>query len=57
MAATGSELKKYLKDEFKRLLQNNQFEATLPGHVNDGQATMQNVQVVISRVKQIINNA
>jgi hypothetical protein len=50
------ELREHLKDEFKRVLQNNQFEATLPGHVNDGPATMQNVQVVINRINQIIKN-
>ncbi len=50
---TSSELKEYLKEEFKRLLQNDQFEPTLPGHVNDGPATMQNVQIVINRINQI----
>jgi hypothetical protein len=50
------ELREHLKEEFKRVLQNDQFEATLPGHVNDGPATMQNVQVVINRINQIIKN-
>jgi hypothetical protein len=50
------ELREHLKEEFKRLLQNDQFEPTLPGQVNDGPATMQNVQVVINRINQIINN-
>jgi len=49
----SSELREHLKEEFKRLLQNDQFELTLPGHVNDGPATMQNVQVVINRINQI----
>ena len=49
-------LRKNLQDEFKRLLQNDQFEQTLPGHVNDGPATMQNVQIVINRINQIISN-
>ena len=52
----NSELREHLKEEFKRLLQNDQFEPTLPGHVNDGPATMQNVQVVINRINQIIKN-
>ncbi len=49
------ELREHLKEEFRRLLQNDQFEPTLPGHVNDGPATMQNVQVVINRINQIVN--
>jgi hypothetical protein len=50
------ELREHLQKEFKRLLQDDQFEPTLPGHVNDGLATLQNVQVVIHRINQIINN-
>ena len=53
---TNPELREHLKKEFKRLLQSDQFEPTLPGHVNDGPATMQNVQIVINRINQIINN-
>lgn len=49
------ELREHLKEEFRRLLQNDQFEPTLPGHVNDGPATMQNVQVVKNRINQIVN--
>ncbi len=52
----SSALRKNLQQEFKQLLQNDQFEQTLPGHLNDGPATMQNVQVVINRINQIINN-
>lgn len=52
---TSSELREHLKVEFKKLLENDQFEPTLPGHVNDGPATMHNVQVVINRINQIIN--
>lgn len=52
----SSELKEHLIKEFERLLQNDQFEPTLPGHVNDGPATMQNVQVVINRINKIIKN-
>jgi len=50
------ELRENLKDEFTKLLQNDQFEPTLPGHVNDGPATMQNAQIVINRINQIILN-
>ena len=55
MAAASSDLRENLKIEFERLLQSDQFEQTLPGHVNDGPATMHNVQVVINRINQIIN--
>lgn len=48
-------LRGYLQEEFKRLVQNDQFERTLPGQVNDGAATMQNVQIVMHRINQIIN--
>lgn len=54
--SASPELREHLKKEFQRLLQNDQFEPTLPGHVNDGPATMQNVQIVINRINQIINN-
>lgn len=52
----SSELRENLKEQFKQLLENDQFEPTLPGYVNDGPATMSNVQTVISRINQIINN-
>lgn len=50
-----SVLRENLKEQFKQLLQNDQFEPTLPGHVNDGPATMDNAQTVINRINQIIN--
>jgi hypothetical protein len=50
----NSELRENI--QFMRLVQNKQFEPTLPGYVNDGPATMQNVQVVKNRINQIINN-
>lgn len=52
----SSGLKNKIKEEFKQLLQNDQFERTLPGYVNDGPATMRNVKVVIDRINQIITN-
>ncbi len=52
----SSELRKNLKEQFQQLIRNDQFEPTLPGHVNDGPATMDNVQVVIRRINQIINS-
>jgi hypothetical protein len=49
------ELRRNLKKEFQCLLQNDQFEQTLPGHVHDGPTTMQRVQVVKDRIEKIIN--
>ena len=48
-------VKEYLKKTFEELLQNEQFEIALPGHVNDGPVTMQRVQAVIGRIKKRIN--
>jgi hypothetical protein len=56
VAEANFELQQNLKEKLKELLQNDQFEQTLPGHLNDGPATMQNVQVVINRFNQIVNN-
>lgn len=56
IAEASFELRKNLKEEFERLLQNDQFEQTLPGHLNDGPSTMHNVQVVMKRIHDIINN-
>ena len=50
-----AELNKSLKEEFERLLLNDQFEQTLPGHVNDGPATMQRVQIVKDRINNILD--
>ncbi len=52
----SDELKAYLKQTFIEMLNNDQFEQTLPGHLNDGPATLQRVQVVKNRIKQIIEN-
>lgn len=57
IAVSDPELKESLQSDFIRLLENDQFEPTLPGHVNDGPATMYNVQVVINRIRQIIDIA
>ena len=54
VAAADFKLITYLKKEFQQLLKNDQFEQTLPGHVNDGPATMHNVQVVLNRMNQIL---
>lgn len=52
------ELKTYLKQTFIEMLRNDQFEQTLPGHLNDGHrtATEGRVKIVKNRIKQIIEN-
>jgi hypothetical protein len=55
VASTSLELRKNLKEKFEFLLQNDQFEQTLPGHINEGPSTMQRVQVVKDRINRIIN--
>lgn len=47
-------LKTYIRDFFEDMLHNEQFLATLPGHLNEGPTTMQRVQIVITRIKKMI---
>ncbi len=55
VALANVELRKKLKEEFMLILDNDQFEPTLPSHVNEGPATMQRVGVVKDRINKIIN--
>jgi len=59
IAASGSELKSYLKSFFIELLKNNQFEQILPGHLTDGPATvtMQRVQRVMNHIKTLTSSS
>lgn len=55
--ALGSQnLKWHIKQFFEKILQNNQFELVLPGHVSDGPVTMQRVEMVKTRIKRIVEN-
>ena len=53
VAATSNKLRSNLQLVFSEMLQNDQFELALPGHVSDGPVTMQRVQTVIQRIKKI----
>lgn len=55
---TSSRLKSHLKQFFEEMLNNDQFERILPGHLSEGPAsvTMQRVQTVKSRIKKIIGS-
>lgn len=56
MALTSDKLKYHLKQFFEEMLNNDQFERVLPGHLSDGpvSVTMQRVQTVKSRIKKIV---
>jgi hypothetical protein len=54
IASENITLKAHLKQFFEEILQNDQFELILPGHVLDGPITMQRVKTVISRIKEIV---
>jgi predicted nucleotidyltransferase len=53
VALANNELKIHLKHSFMELLNNDQFEVSLPGHVSDGPVTIQRVQTVIERIIKI----
>jgi hypothetical protein len=55
VALTSNELRKHLKQVFEEMLNNDQFELALPGHVSDGPVTMQRVQMLKERIKKIVN--
>jgi hypothetical protein len=54
VAEASPELKKSLRKDFEYLLRNDQFEPTLPGHINEGPVTMERVQVVKNRIREIM---
>lgn len=55
ITSSDSDLLRYIKVEFKRLLSHDQFESTLPGHVADGPITMENAKTVRSRIARIVD--
>lgn len=54
VALASDELKLHLKQSFEKMLQHDQFELALPGHLSDGPVTMQRVQIVKDRFRKII---
>jgi hypothetical protein len=56
VALEGNSLKRYLKGFFEEIVNDNNFQTALPGHVYDGPVTFQRVQTVIDRVTAIIAN-
>lgn len=49
--AVNTSLKKHLEQIFSEIVINEQFQAALPGHLNDANRT----QIVLKRIKQIAN--
>lgn len=52
----SEKLRTYFKNFFKKIIGNTEFRTALPGHVNDGPVTQQRVDMVITRIKDIIGN-
>lgn len=50
----GSDLRKYLSDEFKVLLSNRSFLDALPGHLLPDAASQQRKDLVLKRMQQLV---
>jgi hypothetical protein len=48
-------LKTHLKQFFAEIINDDNFRTALPGHLNDGPVTIQRIQTVQNRIKQIIS--
>jgi len=57
VAETSAELKNHLKKTFQEMLDDDQFELILPGHLNEGPGTMMRVEVVKDRIMRMISMA
>ena len=51
----SAELQNYLADEFNNLLPNDSFIEALPGHLPPDQASQARVEIILERLRQIIN--
>lgn len=47
-------LKKYLAEKFGHIIENPQFHAALPGHLNYGSLANERAQIVLDRIKKLI---
>jgi hypothetical protein len=56
VASENSALRLYLSQFFQDIMADDEFHIALPGHVNDGPVTLQRVQMVRDRIKNIIGN-
>ena len=54
VASSSDELKAHLRLTFGDILKDAQFEQALPGHVSDGPVTLQRVQTVMGRIRDIV---
>lgn len=52
----SEELRSHLKLFFEGIIDDNEFNTALPGHVSDGPVTLQRIQIVRDRIKKMIGN-
>lgn len=55
ISLSDSVLQEYLKKTFSKLLEDLQFTSALPGHLNAGPVTETRVQLVLHRIRQIVD--
>ncbi len=53
--SADAELKEYLEKEFLKLLRDNNFSSSLPGHLNYGSSTTERTKMVVNRIKELAN--
>lgn len=51
---SDKEIKSYLADQFKKLLENDEFLDALPGHLPPDQASQRRIPIVEDRMRQIV---
>lgn len=51
---SDKEIKSYLADQFKQLLENDEFLDALPGHLPPDQASQRRIPIVEDRMTQIV---
>lgn len=56
VVSENGDLRLLFKQFFKNIIADDEFHTALPGHVNDGPVTLQRVQMVLDRIKNIIGN-
>lgn len=56
IALATENLKALLKQFFAEIINDDNFRTALPGHLNDGPVTIQRIQTVQNRLKQIISS-
>lgn len=55
ISIANEKLKLHLKDFFDEIVQKDSFRTALPGHISDGPATLERLEVVMGKIKKIIS--